>query len=450
MKKLHKLSALILACVILLAAASGCASSSSDGTLDASDSITDTLPASPYAGMSADDVLGALYVKPQITIEWSRTVDGVEENGVLTKNGDVVCNKVNDKTEYVDLKEKRYHFFHNNEWLYRDDGAPTWFALLEKTLTDEAAASLLFSSSSYGECENGVYTLTSEAGKDYSSLFGSMTVTDSAVVFACEAECTDGRKLSFRFSVALSADDIVIPESVEDDYTSIVEQASQNMQNLRSYTCNSTIALNLSVLSVPFSFTVDEYRVSDYENNRHYFKNGTGFNGTVSENIRYIDEGVFFLERGENRYKATLPEGFDIGTLIDSGTKPISFSASDFDSYNVYESADGYLVQIKGLANLTKFEEMLDSAGISLDMFEITELEMEIRLDKDLYYSSVDAKFKMVADIGDLLPDSIPVSNAETTVHLSINYTDINSSSNNVTVPDMTGATELPLDEIIK
>lgn len=224
----------------------------------------------------------------------------------------------------------------------------------------------------------------------------------------------------------------------------IYDKATAAMTELKSYTVETQMVMDMEMMGESMSTTVDSTLYTDIENQRCLCNTSTEVMGETIESSVYYDTEIYMMDSADIKLKAAMTSE-KIKELLEAYNSAIGSDFSDFGDYKLEKTDDGYIFDIKGLNSEESLESLLGDAISDLSGYDIdlANIELTIHLNKQFYYTTATMKMSMSMDMGE------DIGTISVDVTMDMEYSDYNSSADKIVKPDESDYEEVDLEDIL-
>ncbi len=232
-------------------------------------------------------------------------------------------------------------------------------------------------------------------------------------------------------------------------HETVFQKVSEQMGKLDSYGMQSAITMNMQMMGMTVTTSVNSDMLIDVAGKRGYGTATTQALGETMEMITYFDETVYYVESADQKAMADMtPELLEI-LMEESEEGTTELDADFFETYKLYTSDDGYILVISGLK---EGNGLLDSLGDTLEGYEVdlSKVELEMQITKDFYCAEMSMKLEMTMNMDGMMEDSeMQLGDVTVGMEAVLTYSDYNTAAAKIQKPDMTGAQKVTTDDLL-
>lgn len=231
----------------------------------------------------------------------------------------------------------------------------------------------------------------------------------------------------------------------------VFTKVSERMSRLKSYSMNAEMKMDMSMMGMTIAATIGMDAAVDAEGKRYYAETSTQMLGQSATVINYYDNEIYYIEaEGEKMYADMDAEMLE--SLLDQENGASELDSSYFESFKLYSSDDGYLLQISGLKDGSNLLDSITNAdmlaGLSVDLSDV---KIEMSITKDYCISEMKLTMSMSMNMDEALDEmgEIQVGDVSASIEMTATYSDFDSAADKIVKPDLTGAEKFDLKDLI-
>ncbi|MBQ8382404.1 MAG: hypothetical protein IJX47_04270 [Clostridia bacterium] len=231
----------------------------------------------------------------------------------------------------------------------------------------------------------------------------------------------------------------------------VFSKVTEQMSALKSYSMAAEMKMDMSMMGMSITANVSVDAIMDAEGKRYIGETTTTMLGETVEAVVYYDEEVYYMESGGQKMVAEMNESM-LDSMVSEETEVTELDPAYFESFKLYSSDDGYLLIISGLKEGSNLlGSAMDSALLEGYEVDLGDIEIEMSITKDYCVSEMKMTLSMSMNMDEALEDmgEMQMGDMTATVEMNIAYSDFDSAAGKIVKPDMTGAEEFDLEDLL-
>ncbi|MBQ8289103.1 MAG: hypothetical protein IJX76_10150 [Clostridia bacterium] len=250
-----------------------------------------------------------------------------------------------------------------------------------------------------------------------------------------------------------AVDNVPDGDEVTDKLTqeNVLSQVTERMRQLKSYSMGAEMKMNMTMMGMSIAANMEIDAIMDAEGKRNWTETTTEMLGENVTAVVYYDEEVYYIESDGQKMVAEMDEDV-LDSMVSEETEVTNLDPSYFESFKLYSADDGYLLVISGLKEGSSLlGSAMNSAMLEGYEVDLSDIEIEMTISADYCVTEMTMTMTMSMNMDEALEDmgEMQMGDMTATVEMNITYSDFDSAAGKLVKPDMTGAEEFDLEDLL-